>query len=53
MSNGYHKWNTEMADSIDPPIAHEPDAIVHTQTVLTPQDETCRSKVIFLQKQRS
>lgn len=49
MSYGYHKWNTEMADSVDPPIAHKADAIVHTQTA---QDEACGSKVIFHQKQK-
>lgn len=48
----YHKWNTEMADSKDPPIAHKAGAIVHTQIELTPQDETHSSKVIFHQKQR-
>lgn len=40
VSYGYHKWNTEMADSIDPPIAHTADAFVQTQTEVTPQDET-------------
>lgn len=52
VSYGYHKWNTEMADSKDPPIAHKAGAIVHTQTGLTPQDETHSSKVAFHQKQK-
>lgn len=46
------QWNTEMADTKDPPIEHKADAIVHTQKVLTPQDETRSSNVIFHQKQK-
>lgn len=41
-----------MADAKDPPIEHKADAIFHTQKVLTPQDETRSSNVIFHQKQK-